>query len=98
MTDYKKAGVDIQAGDNASKIAYNYAKSTFSSRKGMIGEPVTDEGSYAGLIDMGDYYLVQCDDGVGTKMEIAERIGKYDTLGYDLLAMVADGCVFVVGC
>jgi len=93
MTDYKKAGVDIQAGDNASKIAYNYAKSTFSSRKGMIGEPVIDEGSYAGLIDMGDYYLVQCDDGVGTKMEIAERIGKYDTLGYDLLAMVTDDAV-----
>ena len=93
MIDYKKAGVDIQAGDKASKIAYNYAKSTFSSRKGMIGEPVTDEGSYAGLIDMGDYYLVQCDDGVGTKMEIAERIGKYDTLGYDLLAMVADDAI-----
>lgn len=93
MSSYKKAGVDIKAGDKASKIAYNYAKSTFSSRKGMIGEPVTDEGSYAGLIDMGDYFLVQCDDGVGTKMEIAERIGKYDTLGYDLLAMVADDAV-----
>ncbi len=91
--DYKESGVDIKAGDEASKIAYNYAKSTFSSRKGMIGEPVMDEGSYAGLIDMGDYFLVQCDDGVGTKMEIAERIGKYDTLGYDLLAMVADDAI-----
>ena len=93
MSSYKNAGVDIKVGDEASKIAYEYAKSTFSSRKGMIGEPVTDEGSYAGLIDMGDYYLVQCDDGVGTKIEIAERIGKYDTLGYDLLAMVADDAV-----
>ncbi len=93
MVDYKKAGVDIKAGDKASKIAYEYAKSTFASRKGMIGEPITDEGSYAGLIDMGEYYLVQCDDGVGTKIEIAERIGKYDTLGYDLLAMVADDAV-----
>ncbi len=93
MVDYKKAGVDIQAGDNASKIAYNYAKSTFSSRKGMIGEPVIDEGSFAGLINMGDFYIVQSDDGVGTKMEIAERIGKFDTLGYDLLSMVADDVV-----
>lgn len=91
--DYKESGVDIKAGDRASKIAYEYAKSTFSSRKGMIGEPVIDEGSYAGLIDMGEYYLVQCDDGVGTKIDIAERIGKYDTLGYDLLAMVADDAV-----
>ncbi|MCD4819714.1 MAG: phosphoribosylformylglycinamidine cyclo-ligase [Candidatus Cloacimonetes bacterium] len=93
MNSYKKAGVDIKAGDNASKIAYKNAKSTFSSRKGMIGEPVIDEGSYAGLINMRDYYLVQCDDGVGTKIEIAEKIGKFDTLGYDLLAMVADDAI-----
>ena len=93
MVDYKKSGVDIQAGDNASKIAYDYAKSTFSSRKGMIGEPVIDEGFFAGLINMGDFFIVQSDDGVGTKMEIAERIGKFDTLGYDLLAMVADDVV-----
>ncbi len=93
MTNYKKAGVDIKAGDRASKIAYNYAKSTFASRQGMIGEPVVDEGSFAGLINMGDFYIVQSDDGVGTKMEIAEKIGKFDTLGYDLLAMVADDVV-----
>jgi phosphoribosylformylglycinamidine cyclo-ligase len=93
MADYKKAGVDIEAGDSASKIAYSYAKSTFASRKGMIGEPVTDEGSYAGLIDMGEFYIVQCDDGVGTKTEIAENIGKFDTLGYDLLAMVCDDAI-----
>lgn len=93
MSSYKKAGVDIQAGDKASEIAYNYAKSTFASRLGMIGEPVVDEGSFAGLINMGDFYIVQSDDGVGTKMEVAERIGKFDTLGYDLLAMVADDVV-----
>ncbi|HHE38680.1 MAG TPA: phosphoribosylformylglycinamidine cyclo-ligase [Candidatus Cloacimonetes bacterium] len=91
--NYKNAGVDIEAGDNASKIAYQYAKSTFSTRKGKIGEPVIAEGSYAGLIDMGNFYLVQCDDGVGTKIEIAEKIGKFDTLGFDLLAMVADDAI-----
>ena len=52
-----------------------------------------DERSFAGLINMGDFFIVQSDDGVGTKMEIAERIGKFDTLGYDLLAMVADDVV-----
>lgn len=93
MIDYKKAGVDIEAGDAASKIAYEFAKSTFSSRKGMIGEPVVEDGSFAGLIDLGDFYLVQGDDGVGTKIEIAEKIRKFDTLGYDLLAMVADDAV-----
>ncbi|MDO9578522.1 MAG: phosphoribosylformylglycinamidine cyclo-ligase [Candidatus Cloacimonadales bacterium] len=93
MIDYKKAGVDIKIGDAASKIAYEFAKSTFSSRKGMIGEPLVEDGSFAGLIDMGDFYLVQGDDGVGTKIEIAEKIGKFDTMGYDLLAMVADDAV-----
>jgi len=93
MADYKKAGVDIKMGDGASKIAYSFARSTFVSRKNMIGEPITDEGSFAGLLDMGDFYIVQCDDGVGTKMEVAERIGKFDTIGYDLLAMVADDAI-----
>ena len=93
MLDYKKAGVDIKAGDKASKIAYEFAKSTSASRQGMIGEPVIYEGSFAGLINMGDFFIVQSDDGVGTKMEIAERIGKFDTLGYDLLAMVVDDVV-----
>ena len=71
MLDYKKAGVDIKAGDKASKIAYEFAKSTSASRQGMIGEPVIYEGSFAGLINMGDFFIVQSDDGVGTKMEIA---------------------------
>jgi phosphoribosylformylglycinamidine cyclo-ligase len=93
MADYKEAGVDIEAGDNASKIAYSFAKSTFASRKGMMAEPVIDDGSFAGLIDMGDFYLVQGDDGVGTKMEIAEKIGKFDTMGQDLLAMVCDDAI-----
>lgn len=93
MADYKEAGVDILAGDKASKIAYKFAKSTFSSRKNMIGNPVTDEGSFAGMMDMGEFYLVQGDDGVGTKIEIAEKINKFDTMGYDLLAMVCDDAI-----
>lgn len=93
MTDYKKAGVNIELGDKASRIAYKFAKSTFTSRKNMIGEPITDDGAFAGLLDMGQFYLVQSDDGVGTKMEVAERIGKFDTLGFDLLAMVADDVI-----
>lgn len=93
MINYKKAGVDIKAGDAASKIAYAFAKSTFASRQGMMGEPIVEDGSFAGLIDMGNFYLVQGDDGVGTKIEIAEKIGKFDTLGYDLLAMVADDAI-----
>lgn len=93
MNNYKKAGVDIAAGDLASKLAYKNASRTFSSRRGLIGQAIIAEGDFAGLIDMNDFYLVQCDDGIGTKMQIAEKIDKFNTLGYDLLAMVADDAV-----
>ncbi len=93
MTTYEESGVNIDLGDKCSKIAYEAAKGTFKERKGKIGEPVLGEGGFAGLLDMGDFYLVQNDDGVGTKIQIAEAIEKYDTLGYDLLAMVADDAV-----
>lgn len=56
---YADAGVNIELGDAASKTAYNCAKSTFSGRKGLIGEPVVDDGGFAGLLDMGEFYLVQ---------------------------------------
>lgn len=90
---YKDAGVNVSLGDECSRVAYGYAKKTFSSRKGMIGEPVNIEGGFSGVLDMGDFYMVQNSDGVGSKIEIARLMGKYDTLGYDLLAMVADDAV-----
>ncbi len=90
MATYKDSGVDVELGDECSKLAYEAAKGTFAGRKGMIGEPVIEEGGFTGMMDMGDFYLIQNDDGVGTKIEVAEKLGKFDTLGYDLLAMVAD--------
>ncbi len=93
MATYEESGVNIERGDKCSKIAYQAAKDTFRGRKGMIGEPSIDEGGFSGVLDMGDFYLLQNDDGVGTKIKIAEQIGKYDTLGYDLIAMVADDAV-----
>ena len=93
MTTYKDSGVDIEAGNNASKAAYKHAMSTFASRKGLIGEPVTEEGGFAGMLNMGDFYLVQNDDGTGSKMEVAAAMEKFDTIGYDLLAMVVDDAI-----
>lgn len=93
MATYKESGVDVELGDRCSKAAYEAAKKTFAGRKGMKGEPVTDEGGFAGLLDMGDFYLVQNDDGVGTKIKVAEQMKKFDTLGYDLVAMVADDAI-----
>jgi phosphoribosylformylglycinamidine cyclo-ligase len=93
MSTYKDSGVDVSAGDLSSSIAYKYAKTTFDSRSGLFGTPVILDGGYAGLIDLGEFYLVQNDDGIGTKSMVAESVGTYETLGYDLLCMVADDAV-----
>lgn len=93
MATYEESGVNIVVGDKCSAIAYNAAKQTFAGRKGMIGEPLIMDGGFSGALDMGDFYLVQNDDGVGSKIQVAEMLGKYDTLGYDLLAMVVDDAI-----
>lgn len=95
MTTYEESGVNIRRGDECSMIAYNAAKATFGMRKGMIGEPVIMEGGFSGVLDFGDFYIVQNDDGVGTKIVIANLVGKYDTMGFDLVGMVADDAVCV---
>lgn len=92
---YKNAGVDRDLGDLCSEIAYSEAKKTFASRKGMIGEPLNMEGGFTGVLDMGEFFLVQNEDGVGTKIEVAEKMKNYSTLGADLVAMVADDAVCV---
>jgi len=95
--DYQKAGVNVKAGDTASEAFYKASKTTWHYRTG-IGRIQSAFDDFSGLryIDvsnlkdtvMGDNY-----DGVGTKSEIAERLKKFDTLGFDLLAMVCDDAV-----
>ncbi|MDO8649247.1 MAG: phosphoribosylformylglycinamidine cyclo-ligase [Candidatus Peregrinibacteria bacterium] len=93
MTTYRESGVDAPMGDRASALAYARAQETFPSRKGSIGSAMTDAGGFAGLIDMGDFFLVQNADGTGSKMSLAVAMEKYDTIGVDLLAMVCDDAI-----
>ncbi|HIQ56413.1 TPA: hypothetical protein EYG96_00015 [Candidatus Gracilibacteria bacterium] len=95
MATYADSGVDISAGDKASRIAYNYAKSTFSSRNGLKGTPLIQDGGFAGAIDMGDYLMITNCDGVGTKIDIALEMQNFAGLGNDLLAMTADDAICV---
>ncbi|MBM3461373.1 MAG: hypothetical protein FJX76_04665 [Armatimonadetes bacterium] len=87
---YKTAGVDVAAGDRASHRALEHARRTFGFREGRQGQAVTLDGVFTGLIDAGPFYLVMNSDGVGSKAVVAAAMGRYDTLGHDLLAMVAD--------
>jgi phosphoribosylformylglycinamidine cyclo-ligase len=98
-TTYADAGVNIELGDDASKVLYEAAKLTWQNRKGKLGEVVEIFKDFSGLraINVGglpkDTYMNLSFDGVGTKVEIAERVGKHDTVAYDLFAMVCDDAV-----
>jgi phosphoribosylformylglycinamidine cyclo-ligase len=88
------AGYSIEEGNAASRNAYNWAKKTFATRAGKPGEPAQDlEGGFSNEIRFGAERLGIGSDGIGTKIEVAERVDRYDTLGYDLIAMVADDLV-----
>lgn len=93
MATYKDSGVDVSLGDKCSSIAYQHAQATFSARDGLFGTPVVLAEGFAGVIDMGEFYMTTSDDGVGTKILIAEAMQRWDTMAYDLLAMVLDDSV-----
>ncbi len=95
--NYAKSGVDIRKGDLASKKLYEASKRTWSARKG--GASITSDFDdftgirYIGTSNLNDVVVGSNSDGIGTKTEVAERLGKFDTLGFDLLAMVCDDAV-----
>ncbi|NVO32379.1 AIR synthase-related protein [Hymenobacter lapidiphilus] len=88
------AGYSIEEGNAASRNAYEWAQKTFATRAGKPGEPARDlAGGFSNEIRFGNERLGIGSDGIGTKIEVAERLDRYDTLGYDLIAMVADDLI-----
>lgn len=87
---YAAAGVDINAGDRAVDLMRASVAGT--ARPEVMG----GIGGFAGLFDasrLATYrhpVLATSTDGVGTKVVLASRLGVYDTVGMDLVAMVAD--------
>ena len=96
---YAKAGVDVDIEAQASRIMYEASKQTFENRDGRIGAVVTPFDDFAGLkmisienLPRGSFMSVGFDTA-GTKVEIAQRVGKHDTIAFDLFAMVCDDAV-----
>src|SRR2546422_9442973 len=84
--DYKKAGVDINAGNEFVRRLRPLVRSTFRP------EALTDIGGFGGLFRFDpmkykDPVLVSGTDGVGTKLKIASLLGRHATIGVDLVAM-----------
>jgi phosphoribosylformylglycinamidine cyclo-ligase len=84
--DYKKAGVNIDAGNELVRRIRPLVRSTFRP------EVLTDIGGFGGLFGLNSSHyrqpvLVSGTDGVGTKLKIATQMGRHDTIGIDLVAM-----------
>ncbi|MCR5670757.1 MAG: phosphoribosylformylglycinamidine cyclo-ligase [Butyrivibrio sp.] len=92
--DYKKAGVDIEAGYKSVELMKEYVKGT------MRPEVLGGLGGFSGAFSlseikkMEDPVLLSGTDGVGTKIKLAFLLDKHDTIGIDAVAM----CVNDVAC
>ena len=85
MITYKESGVNIEEGYKSVKLIKDYAARTMSSYV------LNGLGSFAGMVELPEGYkkpvLVSGTDGVGTKLDIACKKKKYDTVGIDCVAM-----------
>ena len=88
---YAKSGVDIQAKDEAAKAIHGL----LSFARTGVGRPLGGAGHFAGLVEFGEHALVLATDGVGTKLEIATAMRKWDTVGIDCVAMNVNDAVCV---
>ncbi|NJE54077.1 phosphoribosylformylglycinamidine cyclo-ligase [Thermococcus sp. 21S9] len=87
MLTYAQAGVDDEKTARALRSIINLARETFRFRRGKPGKPAENLGHYSALLDFGSFYLAMTTDGVGTKVLVAEAVGKFDTIGIDMIAM-----------
>ncbi|MER5305790.1 phosphoribosylformylglycinamidine cyclo-ligase [Streptomyces lasiicapitis] len=92
---YASAGVDIEAGDRAVELMKEWVKKTQRPEVAGLG----GLGGFAGLFDASALkrfdrpLLASATDGVGTKVDLARKLGVYDTIGHDLVGMVVDDIV-----
>ena len=85
LLTYKKSGVDIKAADKF----INFISSISSKKKGK--KKFNNIGGFGSITNIPNNLknpkIVACTDGVGTKIEIANLLKKFDTIGIDLVAM-----------
>lgn len=88
---YEAAGVSIEAGDEAVRRLAPHARSTFRP------EVLSDIGAFGAVTALPEGFtdpvLVSANDGAGTKPLIAAALGRWDTIGIDVVAMCVDDIV-----
>jgi phosphoribosylformylglycinamidine cyclo-ligase len=99
--DYKKAGVDIEEGYRAAAHYKGLSEMTINNKTAVLG----GVGGFAGLYSLKEFLsgigameepvLVSGTDGVGTKLDIAFKLKKFDTVGIDCVAMCVNDVICV---
>jgi phosphoribosylformylglycinamidine cyclo-ligase len=88
---YREAGVDVAAGERAVDLLRRHVEST--RRPEVVGGLGGFGGAFAIPPGYREPLLVASTDGIGTKTAIAASVGRFDTVGIDLVAMCADDVV-----
>ena len=96
VNSYKKSGVNISL---ANKLVKHIAKvSKKNDKKGKSNTLQGEIGGFGSLFDISsqkikDPIIVSCTDGVGTKIDLANKFKKFDTIGIDLVAMCVNDLI-----
>ena len=96
QNSYKKSGVNISLANKLIKHISNVSKKNVKKTKTISFK---DEiGGFGSLFDISklkikDPVIVSCTDGVGTKIELANKFKKFDTIGIDLVAMCVNDLI-----
>ena len=93
---YKKSGVNISLANKlVSHLSFLSKKNDQKRNNAFNGENI---GGFGSLYDISnlkikDPVIVSCTDGVGTKLDLANKFKKFDTIGIDLVAMCVNDLI-----
>ena len=93
---YKNSGVDISLANKLVKHISQVSNKNVKKTKNSFQKDTI--GGFGSLYDISKYkikdpVIVSCTDGVGTKIELANKFKKYDTIGIDLVAMCVNDLI-----
>ena len=96
QNSYKKSGVNISTANKFVKHIATLSKKNVKKRNKSID--VDNIGAFGSLFDISnikikDPVIVSCTDGVGTKIDLANKFNKFDTIGIDLVAMCVNDLI-----
>ena len=96
QNSYKKSGVNISLANKLVNHISRISEKNVKKRGKTNNQEII--GGFGSLFDISNYkikdpVIVSCTDGVGTKLDLAEKFKKYDTIGIDLVAMCVNDLI-----